>query len=591
MTAPNPPSWQHCGHGANPEDPVGCRGIRVRRHRVCLAHLPLDDRRAYLRNLAPGRNIDYRGTPFTDELLTDLLRALRDRATRQPCFGTAKFDEATFTDTARFEGTTFTGNASFESTVFNRGASFGSATFADGAYFHRTVFTGGAHFSSATFSGSSRQEGTTVVTTGAAWFGATIFTGSAWFEGTTFNGSTVFGATFAGEARFNGATFTGDAQFNGARFEAAPELGPLACEGEIDLSGAVFGHPVTIEMSGFRLVCRRTRWSSVAALRLRCATVDLSYAVPEFPLSVTALPEPLRHGGSPLEKGALRNCPPSVRLESVRGVDAAHLVLTDIDLSTCLFSGSVHLDQLTMAGECPLAEAPGGMQRCGWLPVLWTARRTLAEEQHWRHSRGYTGWDPAPPSTNALRAAEWPMPGPATLAPVYRQLRKALEDSKNEPDAADFYYGEMEMRRNDPARPLSEHVLLTAYWAVSGYGLRASRALAWLLLTMAGTILALMLWGIPQDRPKPTTTGRITGPDISLTTNTPAPLNPTGPLGERFATDRFEKSLRTVINSVVFRSSGQHLTTVGTYTEMASRFVEPVLLALAILAVRGRVKR
>lgn len=51
--------------------------------------------------------------------------------------------------------------------------------------------------------------------------------------------------------------------------------------------------------------------------------------------------------------------------------------------------------------------------------------------------------------------------------------------------------------------------------------------------------------------------------------------------------ERFEKSLRVVVNSVIFRSSGQDLT----YTEMASRLAEPVLLGLAVLAVRGHVKR
>lgn len=56
-------------------------------------------------------------------------------------------------------------------------------------------------------------------------------------------------------------------------------------------------------------------------------------------------------------------------------------------------------------------------------------------------------------------------------------------------------------------------------------------------------------------------------------------------------TERFEKSLRVVINSVVFRSSGQNLTTAGTYSEMASRLMEPVLLGFAVLAIRNRVKR
>lgn len=42
---------------------------------------------------------------------------------------------------------------------------------------------------------------------------------------------------------------------------------------------------------------------------------------------------------------------------------------------------------------------------------------------------------------------------------------------------------------------------------------------------------------------------------------------------------------------MVFRSSGQDLTTAGTYIEMTSRFTEPVLLGLAVLAVRNRGKR
>ncbi|MFE7012779.1 hypothetical protein ACFVAQ_20155 [Streptomyces sp. NPDC057651] len=41
----------------------------------------------------------------------------------------------------------------------------------------------------------------------------------------------------------------------------------------------------------------------------------------------------------------------------------------------------------------------------------------------------------------------------------------------------------------------------------------------------------------------------------------------------------------------LFRSADQDLTTSGTYIEMASRVTEPVLLGLALLAVRNRVKR
>jgi len=64
---------------------------------------------------------------------------------------------------------------------------------------------------------------------------------------------------------------------------------------------------------------------------------------------------------------------------------------------------------------------------------------------------------------------------PDRLAVLYRALRKAQEDSKNEPGAADFYYGEMEMRRHDPHTPWAEQVILWLYWLVSGYGLRRLR--------------------------------------------------------------------------------------------------------------------
>jgi hypothetical protein len=49
--------------------------------------------------------------------------------------------------------------------------------------------------------------------------------------------------------------------------------------------------------------------------------------------------------------------------------------------------------------------------------------------------------------------------------------------------------------------------------------------------------------------------------------------------------------LNVTLNSVVFRSSGQDPTTADTYVEMASRVTGPVLLGLAVLAVRNRVKR
>ncbi|MEU5242619.1 hypothetical protein AB0G81_00565 [Streptomyces asoensis] len=180
--------------------------------------------------------------------------------------------------------------------------------------------------------------------------------------------------------------------------------------------------------------------------------------------------------------------------------------------------------------------------------------------------------------------------GPLQLAPVYCALRKALKDGKHEPGAADFYYGEMEMRRHADDIPRSERSLLTGYWALSGYGLRASRALAWLGAAMLLTILLLMAVGLPKDTPTQTATGTVParGGTVTFHIDQDDPQNPTG---NRFTGERFEKALNVTLNSVVFRSSSQDLTTTGTYIEMTSRLTEPVLLGLAVLAICNRVKR
>ncbi|MET9664985.1 hypothetical protein ABZY19_06390 [Streptomyces sp. NPDC006475] len=138
----------------------------------------------------------------------------------------------------------------------------------------------------------------------------------------------------------------------------------------------------------------------------------------------------MTHQGAQVDESGLVGHDPAVQVTSVSGTDAAHLVLTDVDLSACRFTGTVHLDQLRLEGHCTFASTPAGLHRRGLLPMRWTPRRALDEEHHWRTAGGAIGWAPAPTDADAVR--------PAALASVYRQLRKSLEDGKNEPDAADF---------------------------------------------------------------------------------------------------------------------------------------------------------
>ncbi|AIR96132.1 pentapeptide repeat-containing protein [Streptomyces glaucescens] len=697
-----PPPWQHCGHGATAADPVGCRGIHVGSHTACLAHLNEADRAAYLAALSPGSDLDHRATPFTSELLVQLLGALRDPSTGRPHIGDARFSEASFSrgadfaeasfsgdvqfDKAAFSGDTtfqdasfsgdavfirasfsgaagfeeasfcgdawfagasFSGDACFGGASFSRKARFDQASFSGDAQFSAVSFSGDADFAKAAFSGDARFNDVSfsgdadfaraafsrdagfgqaafsgearfyeASFTGEAWFGGAsfsgdaagfsqaTFSGDAWFREASFSGHALFiqasfcgdaafgDVSFSGQIWFEGATFAGGARFEKTRFEAASHLGPLVCAAQVVLDAAVFQQPVTLEIAARQVSCARTQWASTATVHLRYAGLDLKDAILEYPVLVAARPTPFpqTRSADSLPETELSGLEPGVRLESLGGVDAAHLALHDVDLSGCRFAGAIHLDQLKVDGWCTFATAPTGWS---WrFPWRWSRRSTLAEEHHWRvraarlpERAAALGWSAPPQDAPALR--------PAAVAALYRQLRKSLEDGKNEPDAADFYYSECEMRRHDTTRPRGERVLLTAYWALSGYGLRAIRALAWLGAAMAVTVAMMMLWGLPADDAKPTITGRqvAVGQEVVLTTATPDPVNPTGPLTERLTTERFEKALRVVINSVIFRSSGQDLTTTGTYTEMTSRLAEPVLLGLAVLAVRGRVKR
>ncbi|MGW7043218.1 pentapeptide repeat-containing protein [Streptomyces avermitilis] len=566
------------------------------------------DRDTYLAGLAPGADIDNRGTHFTSSLLSQLIDALRDSTTGAPHLGTARFDEAQFSGEAWFGSARFGDTAGFDRAQFSGDAIFGWARFSEGALFRGAQFSGEAFFEGAAF----REDSIT-------WFTGARFSGTTHFRA-QFGGDVSFGeAQFSGEALFNQAQFSGTVSFNQAQFNGTvsfdrtqfsrtvsfkrtqfggnASFGPVVCAGQVALSEAVFEVPVTLEIAAREVVCERTRWDSTATIRLRYAAVDLSHAVLSAPVAVTAHATPFSSGPVSVDESLLTG-PAAVHMVSVQGIDAAHLVLTDTDLSDCLFSGAFHLDQIRLEGRTSFASPPAGWRRCGIWPARWTRRRTLAEEHHWR---AQTARQPALPTGGTPPPRQWrPGPGhpapdltpdPEDVAALYRQLRKSLEDGKNEPGAADFYYGECEMRRHDrTGTPKGERRLLWGYWLLSGYGLRASRASTWLLAAISLTVLLLMEVGLPIHDPGPTTTGALHGSRISLSTRTPDPALH-GTWSQRMTWARAEKATRVAVNSVVFRSSGQNLTTVGTYVEMASRLLEPTLLTLGLLAIRGRIKR
>jgi uncharacterized protein YjbI with pentapeptide repeats len=575
-----------CQH-PDPDDlPTVC-GAAVAADQRCLAHLSPDARTAWLAALVPGSDIDARGVTFCEDLLTELLDALSDPQD-EARIGNADFRAATFTGTAKFDGAIFSGTARFDGATFSGAAGFSSATFSRDAVFAGATFTGTVWFNGATFSGNVGFIGVTFCKT--AWFsgaifsegavfGAATFTGSAVFTGATFSGDTGFySATFSGDARFEGVAFSGDAEFFGATFSGAARFIGATFSGTVSFDAAVMRTELQVQAVARRVTASGLRGEGRLSLRLRVAEVDLTDVVLAGSVSVHSLDHPIAGVDETMLDAGAGHAPP-VRVVSLQGLDASSVTLTDVDLSQCRFAGMRRADQIVLDGRCVFADGPGGR------------RRVLAEEHHWRATRAADaggrpqrmgGWRRLPE-----RAGDrGEVVDPARLEALYRQLRKALEDAKNEPGAADFYYGEMQMRREATTRR-TERWLLVLYWTISGYGLRARRALAWLALLTALSIGGLTWFGFPQTVKDQKVSGTVITPTgrqpIALTIRQSDPVRPLA--------GRIEKAIEVTLNAEIFRNPDADLTTPGRYLNIIVRILGPILLGLTILAIRNQVKR
>ncbi|WP_405693931.1 pentapeptide repeat-containing protein [Streptomyces sp. NBC_01185] len=414
-------------------------------------------------------------------------------------------------------------------------------------------------------------------------FGEVVFDGAKFSESADFSD-----VIFEGRSSFAYSSFLEDVNFSGVDFGPMRDFGPIYSRVSVNLRDATFQAPVLMQIATRDLSCVGVRWESTAVLKVRCERVDIERSVLQQPVAVSAAPMPFFEGAGRAPKGALPEDSASVvpKLLSISGVDASQLTITDLDLSECVFTGVFHLDQISLGGENDFDSAPSGVHWKGFLPRRYSPRRVIAEEHYWRSDRAAAQGARSPWKSNPTDVLVVNY-GPRHVGANYRQLRKAMEESKNEPDAADFYYGEMEMRRCDPGRSKAEKFLIALYWAVSGYGLRATRALVALVLTMVVTVALLMLFGIPMKDPLQEV--RSKGVARMVIDTPDADLN--NAIRDRLSVERSEKALKVTLDSVVFRSGGQNLTKLGNYVEMISRVLGPLLLALYLLALRSRIKR
>jgi len=465
--------------------------------------------------------------------------------------GRASFDDAKFAREVSFDRSSFGSRASFARCTFGGLAMFMDAGFADDVSFDRSVFAEEVRFNRAELRAD-------------AVFSAVQFRRPVWLEAVTVGRQAHFEhCRLTDQVHLADAHFAGGLWLSHAEFAAANDVGPLRAGPFLDLDNAVFGHRVRLSAKADVASAVDCRFLQGGDLRLVGAEVVLDGAILGGPTNVV--------GTRPDGNAGRRT-----RLLSVRRMDVANLRLVETDLGACLFDGAHNLDQVRIEGSDSFATSPlprrwrFGQRRLPLFP-RWTVRKTVAEEHHWRatHARRFEAggsWNPPETRTPQWIAEHTGVPvavvSPDRIAEIYRSLRKAHEDAKNEPGAADFYYGEMEMRRHSPATSFAERLILHAYWLVSGYGLRAWRAMLLLLAMLVVHGFLFASYGFAS----PAASGN---PDYG-----------------------FWSGYLYALNMLLLSpDSSVRLTLIGQLLRISLRVTGPLLLGLALLAVRNRVKR
>jgi uncharacterized protein YjbI with pentapeptide repeats len=506
------------------------------------------DREAALNRAAEGI-IKEQGSCLNADQLNQLLEAAPEDDERpgRRKLGAAAFCKVTFTEDVDFRQTTFTGGANFTDVTFRGRACFADARFGGNARFERVMFKRQADFRDTTWVGDVR------------------------FVDATAQQVILDGAIFDRRA-----TLHIDANCLSAvrtEFRAGTDI--VAQSAEITFQDAIFGDASTLmppmgKASTPGRAARRGRnysevlWSMARILTCGRAGRD----------------RPARRAAG-RERATGERQPEPARIPkvlSLRGARVIDLALSGVDLRSCHFRGAHGLASIRLE-QVLLAEPPEGWTKARrpWpFCIRWTRRAAIAEEHWWRADHKFDGWKK--PDWQDARDTEAQTPTPHQIAAVYRLLRKSREDNKDEPGAADFYYGEMEMRRHSEYRkppceappldewagyddtrrpPRGEKAILRLYWLVSGYGLRASRALLSLAVMIVLGAIPLYLWDF---RPKDRSYGHA-----------------------------LLFSLESSIS--LLRAPEAMLTDGSEVIQLLLRLAGPLFFGLALLALRGRVKR
>lgn len=503
----------------------------------CLSHANEEELRFAIDRCGLGAPLDGRGAVIDSDCMKRL-RTILEASVRPQSPSSLSPPIPVFKGEVRFEGARFTGTATFNKVRFEGPAYFHGATFCETADFRQAEFEDHADFDEAKFLGSPNFRGA-------------IFNDHAGFERieAAQDGAVFIAAEFRDYVDFENAVFAGSLDLAGARFELARRLGPMRAA-EVLLEDSVFAKRVAIDVVADRVSALSTTFADGVRLSVG-GPADLLMEGTDFGRAATI-------SSLPAEAADEERVKP--KLLTLRGAQVASLTISGVNVEACRFFGAHGLESLLLEPSCLWRRTPKSWR--------FVDRQILFEERIWRALeeqdrvpwRRY--WDPAESQSRKGELLQ-----PRQLAGLYRALRKAGEDNKDQPGTADLYYGEMEMRRKSPrvsggSRPrhLADRIIVTAYWLVSGYGLKASRAfLAWLAVVLGASVLVSRYGYAPS-----LSFGRAVIFSIEGTSSLIRFANPPS----------------------IF-----HIRPAGEAVRAFLRIIGPVLIGLWLLALRSRVKR
>jgi uncharacterized protein YjbI with pentapeptide repeats len=504
----------------------------------CLTHATDDELAALAASWRDGEVVCAREAMIGGEDLRRLIDALASvqlevttgeiaRLRPRSC-GTLEFHQATFMGNADFSELSFPGPVYFDHATFEHDANFKDTTFGQHADFDSVTFCGAANFRQA------------------------VFDDHAGFESASFAGETGFqGAKFRSYVDLQHAHFHLDAAVSGATFQLARQLGRFTVDGTLHLDDTVFSERVTIEVAASAVKARGTVFTDGARLSVAGAAVDLERADLGRASTLTRL--------TPEEEEPM--------LVTLCGAQVSGLSISGVNLERCRFFGAHGLESVNIEQSCKWLRPPahpGCIDREMIVEEFqWRARREAARPtKQDQRARAQIRWVEHASERSLELGTDLLDPG--QIADIYRALRKAREESKDQAGAGDLYYGEMEMRRHQPIawgrgswRACFDRVVITAYWLVAGYGLKALRSVIALVLLMAVAAVPLALWGFHAH-------------------------------GE----DYFRSAIFAAQSSLTLVHPPEAaLSASGEAVQIFVRLAGPALVGLAILAVRSRIKR